>query len=52
MRAGLQFAAKGAWIVGSALAGGVAAAICFFGLPVESATIVPALDLRLAPEEP
>jgi hypothetical protein len=28
-----QFAAEGGWDAGGALAGGIAAAICFFGLP-------------------
>lgn len=41
-----QFAAEGGWDVGGALAGGVAAAICFFGLPVEAA-ILPALPMAL-----
>ncbi len=35
-----QFAAEGGWDVGGALAGGVAAAICFFGLPVEAAVLL------------
>jgi hypothetical protein len=41
-----QFAAEGGWDVGGALAGVVAAAICFFGLPVEAATL-PALPMVL-----
>ena len=41
-----QFAAEGGWDVGGALAGGVAAAICFFGLPV-AAAILPALPMVL-----
>ena len=41
-----QFAAEGGWDVGGALAGGLAAAICFFGLPVEVA-ILPALPMVL-----
>ena len=41
-----QFAAEGDWDVGGALAGGMAAAICFFGLPVEAA-ILPAMPMVL-----
>jgi MFS transporter, DHA1 family, inner membrane transport protein len=41
-----QFAAEGGWDAGGALAGGVAAAICFVGLPVEAA-ILPALPMVL-----
>ena len=41
-----QFAAEGGWDVGGALAGGIAAAICFFGLPVKAA-ILPALPMVL-----
>ena len=41
-----QFAAEGGWDAGGALAGGIAAAICFFGLPVEAA-ILPALPMVL-----
>jgi MFS family permease len=41
-----QFAAEGGWDAGGALAGGVAAVICFFGLPVEAA-ILPALPMVL-----
>ena len=41
-----QFAAEGGWDAGGALAGGVAATICFFGLPVEAA-ILPALPMVL-----
>ncbi len=39
-----QFAAEAGWDVGGALAGGIAAAICFFGLPVEVA-MLPALPM-------
>ncbi len=35
-----QFAAEGRWDVGGALAGGIAAAIAFFGLPIEMAILL------------